>query len=604
MGGTIPPKHLNHKTMKRLTSLTLLLLLALCTFAQTDRVTEIRNKLFDPNNKGVLVVAHRGDWRNACENSVQAIEYAINMGVDMAEIDLARTKDGILILMHDNTLDRTTTGTGKPEDYTLAEIKALQLRNGCHIKTIHKVPTLEEVLLTAKGRIMLNLDKAFDYFDQVMELLEKTGTTNLVVMKSDAPAEQVKRDYGKYLDKVIFMPKVNLDDKNAIVKLNDYLRVLKPVAIEFKFAYDTNPLPLQVKEIMKGKCHIWYNTLWDTHAGGHDDDCSLINPDKGYGYLIDTLGATILQTDRPAYLKEYLKNRKMESEFHPVQKEFPHFTIEECFLKGKHSPETNEDGIIVTPDFVAVIDGATAKSDFRLDGKASGRLAMELALEAIRNFPKDIDAEQAIGRITDRIYSFYKEHNLLDGLKEEPGKRFTANGVIYSVARGEVWQVGDCQCIIGDLYSQNEKEIDAIMANARAAFNEAALANGATMKDLEAHDPGRDFIYPFLQRQAVLQNNPNPEHPYAFPVFDGFPVNMKQVNIFPIGNVEEIILSSDGYPKLFPTLQESESYLANILEKDPLCMRLYKSTKGVKKGNCSFDDRSYIKLLLKKHKPS
>jgi len=183
----------------------------------------------------------------------------------------------------------------------------LRLRNGCHIKTIYKVPTLEEALLLAKGKVMLNLDKSFDYFDQVYELLEKTGTTNLVIMKSNAPAEDVKRDYGKYLDKVVFMPKVNLDDKDAIQKLNDYLRVLKPVAIEFKFAYDTNPLPYEVKKIMAGKSHIWYNTLWDTHAGGHDDDCSLLNKDKGYGYLIDNLGATILQTDRPAYLIDYLK---------------------------------------------------------------------------------------------------------------------------------------------------------------------------------------------------------------------------------------------------------------------------------------------------------
>lgn len=585
--------------MKRQFTLTLMLLLFLTAVAQEDHVTEIRNKLFNPNSKDVLVVSHRGDWRNACENSVQAIEYAIDMGVDMVEIDLARTKDGVLILLHDNTLDRTTTGTGRPEDHTLAEIKALQLRNGCHIKTIHKVPTLEEALLAAKGRIMLNLDKAFDYFDQVMELLEKTGTTNLVVMKSDTPASEVKRDYGKYLDRVIFMPKVNLDADDAIVKLNDYLRVLKPAAIEFKFAHDTNPLPLQVKEIMKGKCHIWYNTLWDTHAGGHDDDCSLVNPDRGYGYLIDTLGATILQTDRPAYLKKYLNSRNMESEYRPEQKEFPRFTIEECYLKGKHSPETNEDGILVTPHFAAVIDGATSKSDFMLDGKASGRLAMELALEAIRDFPADITAEQAVGRITDRIYSFYKEHNLLQGLKEQPGRRFTANGVIYSAQRNEVWQVGDCQCIIGTLYSRNEKKIDGIMADARAAFNEAALAGGMTMEDLAAHDVGRDFIYPFLQRQAVLQNNPNPAQPYAFPVFDGFPVNMNLVNIFPVGsNVKEIILSSDGYPELRSTLRESESYLADILKKDPLCMSLYKSTKGMKKGNRSFDDRAYLKIKL------
>ena len=515
----------------------LLLLWILPAHAQVaaDKVDQIRKELFNPASGKVLVAAHRGDWRNACENSLEAIENAVQMGVDIVEVDLARTKDGHLILLHDNTLDRTTTGKGKPEEYTLAEIKKMRLRNGCHIKTVYKIPTLEEALLTAKGKVMLNLDKAFDYFDQVYELLEKTETTNLVIMKSNAPAEDVKRDYGKYLDKVIFMPKVNLDDKDAIQKLNDYLRILKPVAIEFKFAHDTNLLPYEVKKIMTGKSHIWYNTLWNTHAGGHDDDCSLANRDKGYGYLIDNLGATILQTDRPAYLIDYLKHKSkvmdcnrdwtyLQSENEFQAPSVPNFTVEECFLKGKQSSRTNEDGMIVTPYFAAVIDGATAKSTFTYDGKKTGRLAMELALEAIHDFPKDIDAAGAISRITEKIHDFYVEHNLLDELKAEPGKRFTANGVIYSYARNEVWQVGDCQCIIGNLYSSNEKEIDAIMANARAVVNEVALLDGVTLKDLESHDPGREFIYPFLQKQALLQNCPVEGQHFAFPVFDGFPV--------------------------------------------------------------------------------
>ena len=284
----------------------------LILFAQRGEM--IRKAFLDPKSDQVLVVAHRGNWRSAPENSVAAIDSAIQMGVDIVEIDIHKTKDGQLILMHDDRVDRTTTGKGYVKDLTLAEIKQLRLRNGCNIKTIYKVPTLEEVLLEAKGKVMLNLDKAFDYFHQVYELLEKTGTANLVIMKSNAPAEDVQRDYGKYLDKVIFMPKVNLDDEDAIRKLNDYLRILKPVAIEFKFAHDTNPLPYEVKRIMAGKSRIWYNTLWDTHAGGHDDDCSLVNPDKGYGYLIENLGATILQTDRPAYLIDYLKHKPQSYE--------------------------------------------------------------------------------------------------------------------------------------------------------------------------------------------------------------------------------------------------------------------------------------------------
>ena len=97
------------------------------------RLEAIREKLFNPSDPSVLVASHRGDWRNACENSLEAIENAINMGVEIIEIDLARTKDGQLILMHDDKVDRTTTGKGWVKDLTLGEIKGLRLRNGCAI---------------------------------------------------------------------------------------------------------------------------------------------------------------------------------------------------------------------------------------------------------------------------------------------------------------------------------------------------------------------------------------------------------------------------------------------------------------------------------------
>lgn len=595
--------------MKRNTFAIYFIFICLGLSAQT-RLDSIRTRLFNPDSKSVLVVAHRGDWRNTCENSVEGIKSAINMGVDIVEVDLARTKDGELILMHDDKLDRTTTGSGLVSEHTLAEIKELKLRNGCFIRTIYNVPTLEEALLAAKGKVMLNLDKAFDYFDQVYALLEKTGTTDLIIMKSNAPAAQVKKEYNHYLDKVIFMPKVDLDDKEALSKLDNYLQILTPVAIEFKFAHDTNPLPYRVKKIMEGKCHIWYNTLWNTHAGGHDDDCSQINPDEGYGYLIDNLGATILQTDRPAYLIDYLKSKMQnsvncnqnwsylstENEYSPEKSD--NFIVEECFLKGKRSPETCEDGIIITPYFAAVIDGATSKSDFSLNGKKTGRLAMELVSEAIRNFPKEINAEEAINQITRKIHNFYVEHNLLNDLETHPEQRFTANGVIYSSHRNEVWQIGDCQCIIGSKYSSNEKEIDKIMANARAATNEIALLKGMTIEEIKENDPGRKFIYPFLQQQAILQNNQNKDSQYSFPVFDGFPVRMDQVKIFPVGDIKDIILSSDGYPHLFPTLKSSECYLMDVLTNDPLCIRQYKCTKGIIKGNYSFDDRAYLKIHI------
>ena len=125
--------------MKRFLLVTLLLSVVWSLFAQ-DKALAIRNNLLEEGNNSVLVVSHRADWRNAPENSLQAIRNCIEMGVDMVEIDLKKTKDGHLILLHDNTLDRTTTGKGKPEEYTLAEIKKMRLRNGCHIKTSTRFP--------------------------------------------------------------------------------------------------------------------------------------------------------------------------------------------------------------------------------------------------------------------------------------------------------------------------------------------------------------------------------------------------------------------------------------------------------------------------------
>ena len=84
---------------------------------------------------------------------------------------------------------------------------------------------------------------------------------------------------------------------------------MKPLAFEVLFASDTCKIPFEVKEVLKGKSLIWDNTLWADMAGERDDDMALEDPDKVYGYLIETLGARIIQTDRPQLLINYLKKK-------------------------------------------------------------------------------------------------------------------------------------------------------------------------------------------------------------------------------------------------------------------------------------------------------
>lgn len=158
--------------------------LALPLFVSSQEPVErIYKKITDPNDMGITVVAHRADWRTAPENSLAAIESSIRQGADVVELDVQKTKDGKLILMHDKTLDRTTTGKGKISEWPLDSIRTLYLKNGAALKTKHRVPTLEEALLTAKGKVMVNLDKAYPIFDEIYPVLEKTGTVNQIIMK-------------------------------------------------------------------------------------------------------------------------------------------------------------------------------------------------------------------------------------------------------------------------------------------------------------------------------------------------------------------------------------------------------------------------------------
>lgn len=279
------------------------------TLCAQQRVTDLVRDLKDPNSQKVTVIAHRGDWRNAPENSLQAFKNCIAMGVDMIEIDLKKTKDGHLVLMHDETIDRTTNGKGRPSDYTLAELRQFRLKNGLGRVTPHPIPTLEEVLQLTSGKILINIDKGYDYFQEVYALLQATGTTGQVVIKSGHSYEKVKAENGDVLDKVIYMPIVNLEQPDAAQRIQAF-ESIHPVAIECVFQAVTPDVLSLMKQIQQNGTKIWLNSLWPSLNAGHDDDRAVEeeDPDGSWGWLLEQ-GATLIQTDRPAELIHYLDQK-------------------------------------------------------------------------------------------------------------------------------------------------------------------------------------------------------------------------------------------------------------------------------------------------------
>ena len=297
------------------------------SFIQTDRPKElvnylrnqgksvntagyIRKKLMDRDQHYVHVVSHRGDWKQFPENSLDAINSIIQMGGDVVEIDVQRTKDGQLILMHDERLDRTTNGKGLIAETTFADIQKLFLKDHNGNVTQHKVPTLKEVLLMSKGRIMLNLDKADRFFEQVVALLQETGTTDIAILKGLQSIEEINNRRGVHLDSIIFMPMVRMDNDDAEQRITSFVNEMAPVVFEVGYQKSDNPLPLKAKKLVARKSLLWYNSLKGRN-GNHDDVVSKADPDAGYGYLIDKLGARMIQTDEPARLIEYLRSRDL-----------------------------------------------------------------------------------------------------------------------------------------------------------------------------------------------------------------------------------------------------------------------------------------------------
>lgn len=287
-------------------------LLLLFLIAGCSPKPEVKNNDNTVTENKIIVVSHRADWRNAPENSLQAIKNCIAMGVDMVEVDLNKTKDGHLILMHDRTLNRTTTGKGKPEEYTLEEIKQFYLKGGHGQKTRHKIPTFEETMELCKGKIMVNIDKGYEYFKDAYEILEKTGTVDQCIMKSDHPYEKVVEENGELLKKMVFMPVVHLNKEGAEKIIDDYIKYLKPKAFELVFKEENPDVLRLIKKVKDSGSKIFINTLWPDLCAGHDDDraIELGEPEESWGWVIEQ-GATYIQTDRPALLLEYLRFNRL-----------------------------------------------------------------------------------------------------------------------------------------------------------------------------------------------------------------------------------------------------------------------------------------------------
>ncbi len=287
--------------------------------------------------------------------------------------------------------------------------------------------------------------------------------------------------------------------------------------------------------------------------------------------------------------------------------------IIESSIIGKKSQEACEDGMVVTDDFIAVIDGSTSKTPKHLNpDMKNGRYAMMLISEYIwEELKADASVDDFCQGVTAYIYNkVYEKLGVEERLKEHPEERLTASAILYSRTRNEVWMVGDCQAIIDGKLYENGKPYEQEIARKRVELIEQGLSPAEARKQIE----------PLLIKAMLSGQN------QTYTVIDGFPIyreGVKVVSVSASSSVQdsvpasdsvpcsdsasasdtipssssEIVLASDGYPFLEPTLAASEAALAEQIANDPQNIRSFIATKGIVEGNKSFDDRTYIRFV-------
>ena len=278
-----------------------------------NRAEKILAQINDPNSDYVVVISHRGDWRNYPENSIPAIESVIRMGVDMMELDVKMTKDSVLVLCHDKTINRTTNGKGKVSDMTYDSLMTFNLKRAHGVKTDSiKMPTLREALLCCKDRILVNVDHAYPYYKEIVELTEELGVTGQVLMKGKSSIDKVNEDMSKHENNLLYMPIIDINKPNGQALFAEYVdRGVVPMAFEVCWKENGPEMEDCVAKIRNMGSKLWVNTFWPSVCGGfgNDDDAALeaADPADVYKQYLD-MGATMIQTDRPELLLDYLRS--------------------------------------------------------------------------------------------------------------------------------------------------------------------------------------------------------------------------------------------------------------------------------------------------------
>lgn len=274
---------------------------------------EIKTILFSEKPSRALIASHRGKFGSSVmENTDLAFMLAMGQGADMMEMDLEMTKDGVIIGHHDDDMTRLFRRDSRVEDYTYDEIRNMPIYNVYGEECGESISTLEEILAALKDKTYLVLDKCWNIWDEVAEVVKKYEMEDQIIMKFYIEDKEYI-EWAKKHDEFLYIPMVANPDDKAI--LYDMQKVTKVIGMEIlPEKPDDEFLSREyIHELHEHGLKVWCNSLSLSkrlvYGGGFVDLVSLrYGGDKGWEELIDR-GVDIIQTDWVYELRRYMEER-------------------------------------------------------------------------------------------------------------------------------------------------------------------------------------------------------------------------------------------------------------------------------------------------------
>ncbi len=266
----------------------------------TDKYAELYRNYENPKLEGawMLNISHRGDitTNGNPENSLLAYQSSIDNFVDVIEIDLKRTRDGVWVICHDQTIDRTTNGYGNISQMSYEKLQKyyLKTQNGGDDASIteYQIPTLIEVIELCKGKVLLNIDQLEpSIFQEVYDVFEKQDAVEMAMFKS---SEWSARDFNNWLCQLLeegrklplFSPLLYADPASAALSFK---------GLTTMFETDRDHQTITLDYVLD--CNIRSMCL------------TALNPsleNAAYYTELKKAGYTAIMTDEPALLKEFI----------------------------------------------------------------------------------------------------------------------------------------------------------------------------------------------------------------------------------------------------------------------------------------------------------